>query len=30
MLGNRTPPAWRTFAQRALFSAERPYLGETI
>jgi hypothetical protein len=28
LLGNRTPPAWRTFARRVLFSAERPYLGD--
>ncbi len=28
VLGNRAPTAWRQFAQRALFAAERPYLAE--
>ena len=28
LLRDRAPPAWRTFAKRVLFSAERPYLGE--
>lgn len=27
LLGERTPSAWRTFAKRVLFAAERPYLG---
>ena len=27
LLGDRTPAAWRTFAARVLFAAERPYLG---
>ena len=28
VLGDRTPAAWRMFAKRVLFSAERPYLGD--
>ena len=27
VLGDRTPESWRRFATRALFAAERPYLG---
>ncbi|SEV95123.1 M48 family metallopeptidase [Luteibacter sp. 329MFSha] len=27
VLGERAPQAWRTFASRVLFAAERPYLG---
>ncbi|MGG1947463.1 M48 family metallopeptidase [Trinickia sp. NRRL B-1857] len=27
VMGTRAPEQWRTFARRALFSAERPYLG---
>ncbi len=27
VMGDRAPAQWRTFAQRALFAAERPYLG---
>lgn len=27
LMGDRAPAAWRTFARRALFAAERPYLG---
>ncbi|QDQ83605.1 M48 family metalloprotease [Paraburkholderia megapolitana] len=27
VMGDRAPAEWRTFAQRALFASERPYLG---
>jgi len=27
VMGDRAPAQWRTFARRALFAAERPYLG---
>lgn len=29
LLGDRAPADWRTFAQRVLFAAERPYMGQS-